>query len=389
MHIFRAGGAFGRSTSFGGAGRASLPVISHDMSQILWVSAETPDRNGGGGQRRQYHQIRAIAEAGIRVDVAALAGPQDHTSVAELARVTRFRWGWADRRLGRNRQLAELLQSRQFAGAVVAHVESVPHVQDELRRLELPWLLDFHNVNSRWHRLLDQPTEAADWEGKEREALGAASRSAACSDEEREALVALQPEADVVVAGHGIDPTEWPKEALAQQREAVAALFGSWQHGPNREAALWITERVWPTVRARLPHARLILAGPGSPPAACLRVQGVEYIGRLPDLAAFLGSAQIVVVPILRGIGARVKFGEALASGAAVVATSAGAEGFCADGLFERADDERTFAEACARLLVEEDEARALGSAARRFALEHLTWAKTSQPLVDWIGGIG
>lgn len=356
---------------------------------IAWLSAETPDRAGGGGQRRQYHQVRALVEAGVRVHVATVAGPQDHASLAHLAPVTRFRWGWRDRRSGRNRQLAELLGSGRFGGAVVAHVESVPHFQGELSHRELPWLLDFHNVNSRWHRLLGQPAETAAWEAKERVALCAASRSAACSDEEREALVALEPRAEVVVAGHGIDPAEWPEDALAQRREPIAALFGSWQHGPNSEGALWLTDRVWPAVRARLPSARLILAGPGDPPDECLRVEGVETAGRVPDLAAFLGRVRVVVVPIIRGIGARVKFGEALASGAAVVATSAGAEGFCAEGVFERADDEGTFAAACIRLLAEDDEARGLGAVGRRFAFEHLTWAKTSQPLLDWIGGIG
>src|SRR5919198_1336832 len=59
-------------------------------TDLLWLSAETPGRDGGGGQRRQYHQIRALCESGVSVVVAALAGPQDDSSVRALTSVHRF-----------------------------------------------------------------------------------------------------------------------------------------------------------------------------------------------------------------------------------------------------------------------------------------------------------
>lgn len=355
------------------------------MATIAWLSAETPDRHGGGGQRRQFHQIRALIEAGIGVRVATLEGPQDDESVRALAPVERF----APSRLaglGRpDHVLRRLLDAPDLDGAVVAHVESLPHVQRMLARRGLPVLVDFHNVNSRWHAARGEHRTTSDWRRRERAALRLASLAAACSEEERDALRALGSDTIVEVAGHGIARDEWPDDALADEREPVLSLFGAWRHGPNRDAAKWLATHVWPTVRKEVPAARLVLAGPGEPPPDVVATPGIEFAGRVDALARLLGRVRVVVVPIREGIGARVKFGEALASGAAVVSTSAGAEGFEADGAFVRADEPADFARACVALLRDEQRARLLGFAGRALAFERLGWERTSEPIIRWI----
>jgi glycosyltransferase involved in cell wall biosynthesis len=144
---------------------------------------------------------------------------------------------------------------------------------------------------------------------------------------------------------------------------------------------------VWPEVLAAAPEARLTLLGPGDPPAALTRLPRVDVAGRVDDLAAALGRARVVVVPIRRGMGARVKFVEALASGAAVVSTAEGAEGFEADGAFVEADDPGEFARACSKLVREDTHARALGAKGRERALSRYTWKQVSQPLLAFARG--
>jgi len=39
---------------------------------IAWLSAETPGIDGGGGRRRQFHQVRVLLERGIGVHAATL-----------------------------------------------------------------------------------------------------------------------------------------------------------------------------------------------------------------------------------------------------------------------------------------------------------------------------
>lgn len=354
------------------------------MPLIAWLSAETPDREGGGGQRRQYHQIRALLDAGVSVHVVTLDSPQSDETVAALTPVTRLRRNRAERLLRRNGQWTRTLQTSGFTGAIVAHVESVPHFASGIQRIELSWLLDFQNVNSRWHALIGDREAEASWTVTERQAAITADLNTVCSAEERKALKSIAPQASVEVAGNGIDPSEWPDAAVGATRERVVVMFGAWSHRPNAEAASWIASHVWPSVRDAVPDAHLALAGPGVPPAHCLSVNGITHVGRVDDLASFLGKAMVVVVPIRRGIGSRVKFGEALASGAAVVSTSVGAEGFSADGVFVRADDEWSFADACIQLLTHPSEAIALGAVAREFALAQLSWSITTRPMVEW-----
>jgi len=338
---------------------------------IAWLSAETPGIDGGGGRRRQFHQIRVLLERGIGVHVATLEGPQDDSGLRELCPVVRF----PARRFGSSRELRRFLEQVEPERAVVAHVESLPHVRRALRGI--PFLLDFHNVNSRWHAAHGEEQEASRWRQREQDALRAATSATACSAEEARALGG-----GAEVAGHGIAPDEWPEAALAAHRAPAAALFGAWDHRPNAEAGRWLAAEIWPAVLAAVPDARLVLAGPGEPPAELLALPGVEHVGRAESLAALLGGVRVALVPIRGGIGARVKFGEALASGAAVVSTSEGAEGFEAEGAFARADGAAEFAEVCVALLREEERARELGDAGRCLALTRLTWERTTEPIV-------
>lgn len=55
------------------------------MVAVHWVSNETPDQFGQGGQRRQFFQIQTLVEAGHTVRVVTLAGQQDDTSVRAVA----------------------------------------------------------------------------------------------------------------------------------------------------------------------------------------------------------------------------------------------------------------------------------------------------------------
>ena len=73
-----------------------------------------------------------------------------------------------------------------------------------------------------------------------------------------------------------------------------------------------------------------------------------------------------MIVPNQDGPGTRVKFGEALASGAAVVSTNHGAEGFdVGPEICTLADSPDAFASAVIRLLTNRDEAFTMGKRGR------------------------
>ena len=53
----------------------------------------------------------------------------------------------------------------------------------------------------------------------------------------------------------------------------------------------------------------------------------MPFVGRVDDVSTFLADAWVVGVPVMLGVGAPVKYAEALAAGVPVVATTDGAAG--------------------------------------------------------------
>jgi glycosyltransferase involved in cell wall biosynthesis len=136
---------------------------------------------------------------------------------------------------------------------------------------------------------------------------------------------------------------------------------------PNREALEFLTGAVLPALWERRPQVRLTAVGRGAPPGTT--DHRIEMPGFVEDLLACYRTADIVLVPLLRGGGSPLKFVEGLAHGLPVVA-SAHAAALLEDGVPDRefvaADGAEQFAAAIAGLLGDPARAAAIGAAGRR-----------------------
>lgn len=351
------------------------------MARILWVSAETPDRDGQGGQRRQFHQISGLLRLGHEVEVISLRSAQSASSIRRIAPIRRFRVAVRGRPVGA--LLRRMHRAIGTAGAdviVISHVDSRWMAPEDVRA-SVPVLLDVHNVLSTWYDTRGLTTLRDDELDAEREAFDRATAVMTCSELEAERLRASHPALSlpVLAAPLGVDPDEWPDEPMDRSAPLVAA-FGNWSWHPNRLGLEWLLERVWPGVREQVPDARLEIAGSGADDAAR---PGVAVLGRVGDLAAFTARATVVAVPVLEGVGASVKFAESLATGAAVVATPDGANGIVSPPCLVSADAAEWTEWIVARLRNRRDEPAP--DPARAYALEHLTWAQGVAPIDGWI----
>jgi glycosyltransferase involved in cell wall biosynthesis len=104
----------------------------------------------------------------------------------------------------------------------------------------------------------------------------------------------------------------------------------------------------------------------------------VELVANAPSLDSLYRGARLVVAPLRLGGGTRVKLLEAMAYGAAIVATETAAEGLALqDGANARiAGTPEAFARACSDLLADPDAAGQIGAAARE------TWLNLYTPEV-------
>lgn len=214
------------------------------------------------------------------------------------------------------------------------------------------------------------------WTRYEREVMQRVDATVALTAEDLSVLRDLAPAATFLRIPLGVDLPDRAADPIGASPPQLL-FVGNFFHPPNVAAAERLVHRVFPQVRAMLPESRLVVVGPNPPASIQNReLDGITTTGEVPDVKPFVESAAVVVIPIDRGRGMRVKLGEALAAGKAVVASPRAVEGFAVTSgeqlLVAQSDD--AFAEAC-MILLQDPELRAnLGGRARAWALQHLGW---------------
>ncbi|MEW9625026.1 glycosyltransferase [Rhodanobacter geophilus] len=137
----------------------------------------------------------------------------------------------------------------------------------------------------------------------------------------------------------------------AERRDLV--FIGGYGHPPNSDAMRWISHEILPRIRQSMPGMRLHVLG-DIPDAVCreLASPGLEFHGRVPDLAPWLDSCLASLAPLRFGAGVKGKINMAMSFGVPVIATTVAVEGMqLSDGLDVLvADDAASFAAAVARL---------------------------------------
>jgi glycosyltransferase involved in cell wall biosynthesis len=170
--------------------------------------------------------------------------------------------------------------------------------------------------------------------------------------------------------------------------EPLVLFVGTMGYQPNIQAVDLLVQEIWPAVHARVPAARLVIIGPGREQTASYHSadESVTFTGFVDDLQSWYRRARVVCCPIRHGGGTRVKIIEAAAHAKAIVSTRLGAEGLNFEDRREiiLRDAPAQLAEACVRLLVDQQVAAKLGKAARQKA--HGTYERGA--VVDQLAGI-
>lgn len=111
-------------------------------------------------------------------------------------------------------------------------------------------------------------------------------------------------------------------------REGVC-FVGGFRHPPNADGIRWFVDEAWPLVLREVPGAKLYIVGSHMPAEirALGEHPGVEAVGFVADLPAFLDSRRASVAPLRYGAGAKGKVAASLAQGLPVVCTPIAAEG--------------------------------------------------------------
>jgi glycosyltransferase involved in cell wall biosynthesis len=269
------------------------------------------------------------------------------------------------------------------------HCEWTPYAQ-ALRVLPgARWLVMAHNIESQiWQRYRDNETgwlrrwfiatQMRKFLRFERHIFNAAQTVVTVSPED--AVLARwafgAPRVDLV--DNGVD-TAFFQPGENPRRSKTLLFLGSLDWRPNLDAVGLLLERIWPTVAAAEPDARLQIVG-RNPPAwlrRCVAVRDrVELHGSVADVRPFLTSCSALAVPLRIAGGSRLKILEALACEAPVVSTKIGAEGLrlSPDEHLTVVDDHSQMAGALVDCLRSPEMALAQAQRGRQFVLQHHNW---------------
>ncbi|MEM8588305.1 MAG: glycosyltransferase [Pseudomonadota bacterium] len=233
--------------------------------------------------------------------------------------------------------------------AVIVEGVSLSALMPQLYALAPVVILDMHNVESHLSAQVARVAPRRSLKGllglherairrRERRALRHADRVWVCSEADASRLYrSHHPSLPIDVVPNGVprlDSVPRYLPAIDGQAGGPTILFlGHLGYRPNVVAARRLALGIAPIVRASLPSAQLVLAGrsPHRRITELADTAGIRLIADPPDVAALLGEADIVAVPLDAGGGTRLKILEAMAWGLPVVASPIAVDGLALD----------------------------------------------------------
>ncbi len=200
--------------------------------------------------------------------------------------------------------------------------------------------------------------------------------------------------------GNGIDaqffdPADVALQSDLEEGEDPQLVFtGQMDYAPNIAAAEWVADEIMPGLRRRHSRARFHIVGRAPVPALRNRhgENGVRVWGEVEDVRPFLASADLVLAPLLIARGVQNKVLEAMAMARPVVLTPGAATGIGAkDGehFVVAGAQPGAFLTAVEALLDDPQRAARIGTAARRFVIERMSWENVERALAGVIGACG
>jgi glycosyltransferase involved in cell wall biosynthesis len=331
------------------------PVELSEMQSSYWgvkVSEVVTPVSAVGSSWSTY--ARSIFSASYQGNFSGFAGPRQVAAVRLC--------------LGRDPDLLfvhrlpamiPILRIRENLPPVLFDLDDIEH------RVVIRAALDRASSDRRLRRLLHFPAVLL----AEHRAARLAQSIFVCSESDKLYLQKLGFGKGVICVPNSIDI---PNINPPAPEQPTILFLGVLRWPPNADAADRLIYRIWPRVRSKVPTARLIIAGdsPQSVQSFASKPIGVEFPGIVPDLEQLYRESRVVCCPITRGGGTRLKLVEAAAFGKAIVSSTIGAEGLSFENGTEILihDDDDAIADACVRLLTDDELCDRLGNGAHRKA---------------------
>ncbi len=202
------------------------------------------------------------------------------------------------------------------------------------------------------------------------------------TDDDAQQFKQFAPNSPIAIIPNGVNFTDFPYRPADPDNHDLI-FIGAMDNIANIDAARFLAQEIFPTVRSRYPDARLFLVGSRPVPEVLTLAQPEQIIvtGAVPSMAEYLHQSGVCVIPMRTGFGIKNKTLEAMAAGTPVVASDRGLEGLeistgkhPEDGLALRANTPTEYVTAIAQLFDRPDLRHHLSRSARAYIEQDFTW---------------
>ena len=157
-----------------------------------------------------------------------------------------------------------------------------------------------------------------------------ANRLVTMSDEDKQFIQKLtNKKLHIDVVANGVD-IEYFNQVKKLSAPTPTVLFvGNFKWLPNKDAAIFLAQDIWPLIKQKIPEAKLWIVGanPTMEIKNLGKIDGVVVEGEIPDIRDAFKQASVLLAPVRNGRGTRYKILESMASQTPVVGTHLSVEG--------------------------------------------------------------
>lgn len=156
-----------------------------------------------------------------------------------------------------------------------------------------------------------------------------ASSLVAMSQEDKQIMAKAVVDKRIDVVANGVDIDFFTKTKVRSPSDPTILFVGNFKWLPNKDAAKFLTYKIWPKIKNKLKNARLWIVGK-NPTVDILKLaseKDVQVQGNIEDIREAFGQASLLLAPIRNGRGTKYKVLEAMAAKLPVVCTHLAVEG--------------------------------------------------------------
>ena len=212
-----------------------------------------------------------------------------------------------------------------------------------------------------------------------------ATRLVAMSKQDKKIMGRAVPKKPIDVIANGVDIDFFASLKRKKCKQPTVLFVGNFKWLPNKDAAQFLTFKIWPKIKKQVSEAKLWIVGknPTEKIKSLSNQKGVKVEDGIEDIRDAFGNASVLLAPIRNGRGTKYKVLEAMASKLPVVATPLGVEGVEVENGKQAlvARSAEGLADHAVRVLQDEAFSRKIANSAFKVIKEKYNWKQIAENL--------